>query len=369
MPDFEASKAFHGGAFFNVIGTDFSSLDRRNDVISADVLDAWYDPSPRVLSKIREHLDFSLKTSPPTYSSGLIKTISEVRGIDARQIIVGGGSSDLMFSLFPRVLKRGERVVTLDPMYGEYAHIFTDVIGADVLRYKLNKDSRFCVDLERFERFIFETKPKIVSIVNPNSPTGRYWEKEDILKLCSRFRDTLFTVDEAYIDYAGKEKSLEKSVGEHPNLIVIKSMSKVYALSGARVAYMVCSSFIHKCINQFIPPWSVSLIGQIAGVEALKDESYYLEKYEETHVIRRAMVEKVSKVNSVRVFESCANFFLLELYQTKADTLLSRLQSKGLFIRQCDSMSVQFQNNFVRIAVKDAVTSEGMIKKIITEIL
>ena len=58
-------KAYHGGAFFNAIGNDFSTLERAEEIISADVLDAWFDPSPKVISKIKKFLPFSIKTSPP----------------------------------------------------------------------------------------------------------------------------------------------------------------------------------------------------------------------------------------------------------------------------------------------------------------
>ena len=58
-------KAYHGGAFFNSIGNDFQTLDKANEIISADVLGAWFDPSPKVISKIKDYLAFSIKTSPP----------------------------------------------------------------------------------------------------------------------------------------------------------------------------------------------------------------------------------------------------------------------------------------------------------------
>ena len=96
-----STKAYHGGSFFKSIGEDFSSLQRKDIIINADVLDAWFDPSPIVIQKVKDFLPFLLKTSPPTHSDGLIKTISDIREIPVTNLIVGGGSSDLMYYYFP----------------------------------------------------------------------------------------------------------------------------------------------------------------------------------------------------------------------------------------------------------------------------
>lgn len=121
-------RAYHGGQFFNAIGNDFSNLENSRQVIGADVLDAWFDPSPKVLEKIQSYLAFSLKTSPPIYSEGVVDAIANCRGLSRENVLVGAGSSDIMFNFFPNMLNWQDRVLILDPMYGEYAHILEHVI-------------------------------------------------------------------------------------------------------------------------------------------------------------------------------------------------------------------------------------------------
>ena len=82
--------SYHGGAFFDAIGREFDSLERINDVISADVLDAWFPPSPAVIDVLQEHLSWAIRTSPPTESEGLVKRIARARGRGAG---VGYGGS------------------------------------------------------------------------------------------------------------------------------------------------------------------------------------------------------------------------------------------------------------------------------------
>src|SRR5437016_6401833 len=134
--------AEHGGQFFRAIGLDFRTLNRSRDVISADVLDAWFDASPRVLAVLREHLPFLLRTSPPIYAEGFVETVAEARGLSAETILPGAGSSSLIFACLP-VLLAGAKLLLLDPMYGEYSHFARNHLGAEVVPYRLQPESGF----------------------------------------------------------------------------------------------------------------------------------------------------------------------------------------------------------------------------------
>lgn len=358
-------RTFHGGQFFHSIGLDFSQLGRSEQVINADVLDAWFDPSPRVLAAIREYLPFVLRTSPPIYSEGLTETISKVRGIARESILPGGGSSDLIFSLFPRIIGRGERALILDPMYGEYQHILENVLGAAVTRFELTKAQNFSVDPDLLILMIRRVKPKVVVLVNPNSPTGNHLPKAEVLRVIRSVSPaTQFVVDETYVEYVGREESLETEATEVRNLVVIKSMSKVYALSGARVGYMVASEAIVNQLSVALRPWAVSLCGQIAAVEALKDSEYYEERYADTHLLRRELTEMLSSQPDTKVYPSVANFVLVELLGegVTAERVVRTLIDEDIYIRNVDSMSTGFGNRFVRIAVKDGKKNRRVVE-------
>lgn len=361
-------KAYHGGDFFQAIGEDFSTLEDWEQVINADVLDAWFDPSPKVLGKIKNHLPFIVRTSPPNYSEGLIETISEVRGVPKENILTGGGSSDLIFTFFPKTVKKGDKILILDPMYGEYQHILENVIGANVIRFFLKKEDNFRINTDSLIDGINKHKPRMVVIVNPNSPTGQYFPKEDILKILKSIsQNILFVIDETYIEYVGRNYSLEKDVLNFENLVIIKSMSKVYALSGARVAYMVANPRIVEKIGNFIPPWSVSLVGQVAGVEALKDEKYYEGKYQETHQLKQEMIGELSKIKSIKIYPSVANFFLVELLdeEIKSEEIVTILHKQNIYIRNTESMSSQFSSKFIRIAVKSNESNRRIVSELV----
>ncbi|HEX5635334.1 MAG TPA: hypothetical protein VFX50_18955, partial [Gemmatimonadales bacterium] len=106
---------YHGGAFFEGVGEEFESLYRRERIIAADVLDAWFRPAPAVLRTLRAHLDWIVRTSPPTNADGLVRAIARARGVPATSVVLGGGSSDLIFLAFTHWLRPESRVLVLDP--------------------------------------------------------------------------------------------------------------------------------------------------------------------------------------------------------------------------------------------------------------
>jgi len=350
--------AIHGGRAFEALGDRFQSLERHMEIINADVLDAWFDPSPRVLERLREFLPFLLRTSPPVEARGLIGAIAKARGIPEDCIITGGGSSDLIFQCLPRLPL--ETAMLIDPIYGEYRHLLHCVLGLPVTTFTLHKEECFRIDTDRFIAVVNSAKPSLVVVVNPNNPTGALWPQAEVIRFLNAIpAATQVLVDEAYIDYAGSGQSLEQEACARPNLIVLKSMSKVYALSGLRVGYLVAPPVMVRRLARWMPPWSVSLPAQLAGVEALADPDYYQQKYAETHALRDRLAADLAGVPGVKVYPSTTNALLLEL-EYSAERTVDHLRESNIFIRNCDSMSEHFRDRFIRIAAKREVQNQRL---------
>ena len=342
------SVASHGGAFFEAIGVDLRHLERAAGVISADVLDAWFDPSPRVIQFLQAHLPFLLRTSPPNHAEGFIAEVARWRGLPESSVLAGGGSSALLFGCLPRLIAPGERVLLLDPMYSEYEHIAGTLLGADIHRHSLMEDNGFDLDLARLDGDIRRLRPDAVLLVNPNNPTGGVWDRQAMLDLIdSTHSSTRFVVDETYIEYAGQSESLEAEAARRPNLVVIKSMSKVYALSGARVAYLVASPDVADGLRPWMPPWPVGLLAQAAAMEALRDPGYYASRYAETHSLRENLRTSLTPFNPL---PSRANFFLIS--PPCAEDLALRLRPQGVFVREF--LDGPLAGRWLRVSVKDA---------------
>ena len=346
---------FHGGTFFEVIGTRFDDLNRRHGCINADVLDAWFPPSPKVIDAINAHLPWLLRTSPPNRCDGMIAAIAEARGVSPDNILPGAGSSDLIFLALTRWLNRASRVLLLDPTYGEYAHVLERVIGCTVERFPLERTAGYAPDLEQLAQAVSRGHDLLV-IVNPNSPTGHHLSKTALEGVLAGVpAGTRVWVDETYIEYVGSAHSIEPLAAASDNVVVCKSMSKVYALSGARAAYLCAPAHVLEDLRALTPPWAVSLLGQVAAVEALRDPSYYSARYAETHQLRRELARHLSDCGW-DVVDGCANFVLAHLPDDGPDAaaVVARARSQGVFIRDVSSMGRAFGGRAVRVAVKDA---------------
>jgi histidinol-phosphate/aromatic aminotransferase/cobyric acid decarboxylase-like protein/GNAT superfamily N-acetyltransferase len=360
FPFARPAPCFHGGRSFEAIGEGFKTLDRRHEVINADVLDAWFPPAPGVVETLRDHLPWLLATSPPTDCGGLTSAIARARGVEPANVLVGAGSSDLIFRAFLRWLTPRSRPLILDPTYGEYAHVLERVVGCRVDRFPLH---RYDVDLDRLGRAI-EPEHDLVVLVNPNSPTGRHVGRADLEAFLRRHaRPGLrFWVDETYADYAGPGASLEAFAARSEGVIVCKSMSKAYALSGARVAYLCAGAHQLEALRAVTPPWVVGLPAQVAAVRALEDPAYYAARHAETAALRDHLAAGLAGLGW-DVIPGVANFLLGHLPEDGPDapTLVEACRTRGLFLRDAAAMGLAPGLDAVRVAVKDGATNARML--------
>jgi histidinol-phosphate/aromatic aminotransferase/cobyric acid decarboxylase-like protein len=362
-PSTQFAPCFHGGAFFEAIGTEFGDLDRRHDIINADVLDAWFPPSPDVLRALRADLAWLLRTSPPASAAGLARTIARVRGLPQECILPGAGSSDLIFLTFRQWLTPASRVLLLDPAYGEYAHILERVIRCQVERFTLRREEAYAVNLDLLANRLQEPFDLVI-LVNPNNPTGRFVPRcnlESLLR-CIPARTRVW-IDEAYLDYAGAAESTEGFAANSRNVVVCKSMSKVYALSGARAAYLCAAPERLAELRSLTPPWAVSLPGQIAAVKALQDPAYYAARYAQTHRLRARLEAELAAFPGWEIVPGCANFVLCHLPEDGPDAaaVVQRCRARGLFLRDAGVMGGHLGRHALRIAVKDLPTQQRMM--------
>ena len=363
FPFRQPAGCFHGGAFFSAVGESFDDLTRREQIINADVLDAWFPPSPRVLRALQDHLPWLLNTSPPTACQGLIDTIAKVRRVKSENILPGAGSSDLIFRAFQQWLSPDSHALILDPTYGEYVHVLEKVIGCTVDRLPLCAAQNYDVPLDRLGAALQDGYDLVV-LVNPNSPTGRHMPREMLEAVLRRAPEqTRVWVDETYVEYVDAEESLERFAAQSENIIVCKSMSKAYALSGARAGYLCASPHQLEALRAVTPPWAVGLLAQVAAVNALLDPEYYAARFAETHLLRENLANGLSQCG-YQVVPGAANFLMCHLPESgpAADELIRECRERGLFLRDASQMGSQLGNRAIRVAVKDGATNERILQ-------
>ena len=311
----------------------------QGDIIAADVLDAWFEPSPSVLEAFQESVTL-IRTSPDPACTPLIQAISALRAIPFESISLGAGSSEIIHRVLPGLANNGPAVI-LDPTYSEYAFVL-ERIGCPIIRHPLKPENDFQLSIDE----LVETAKhaSLVILVNPNNPTGQALTAEQVMELRGRLDPTtVLWVDEAYIDYAPAESSIEIFAADLPNLYVLKSLSKAYALSGVRVAYLVGYSRVPSP-----PPWIVSNPAMAAAVEALCDQSYYQLKWRETNAMTREFADLV-RAFGLTVYDGHLNAILIE---SPKPNWANDLAENGLIVRTPRGMGEVLGDQFVRIGLQ-----------------
>ena len=222
-----SKKSYHDGLFFKEIGEEFDNLDKRKEIINADVLDAWYDPTPKIKEYLcGENFEWIIKTSPPTHCEGLINVISRVRNINKECILPNAGSSNNIFLGLLNLLKKGQNIISLSPTYGEYNHVFDQLLNSNIKLFNLDFNNNYEVNIDDLCELLTNEEYDLVMIVNPNSPTGQLINEDDMIKIHNSVnKKALLWIDETYMEYTDC-KSLEKRATQSDNIIISKSMSK-----------------------------------------------------------------------------------------------------------------------------------------------
>lgn len=302
----------HGSAAFARLGEDFARIDRAAEIVDADSLDAWYDPSPTALAAVSDHLAWLMRTTPPVEAAGLRDAIAQVRGLPRECVLVGAGATALAHAALPQLVRPGDRPLVLDPGHPEHARWFEAVEGMRCARVALEGADDY--DLRAEPCVAALESADVAVIANPNDPTGRLAPPEllrAILDALPRFG--WLVVDETHSGFALDAASVEAWVAEEPRLVVLRSLSAFHALSGLRVGYLAAHADVVAKLEARATPWSVGTVAQIAAIEALRDPGYYEAMRIRTAELRERMQAALGALPGVRAIPSVAGFLMLEL--------------------------------------------------------
>ena len=143
----------------------------------------------------------------------------------------------------------------------------------------------------------------------------------------------------------------------------IRDRSKVYALSGLRAAYLCSNPKNIRPLKRITPPWVISLPAQIAATYALKQEDYYIKKYQETHELRDKLKLQLKLIGIDEIIPGVANFIMFHVGNDKfsASRIVNECKLKKLYLRDLSGMGTSFEDDAIRMAVKDLNTNNKMI--------
>ncbi|MEZ4395115.1 MAG: histidinol-phosphate transaminase [Polyangiales bacterium] len=355
----DALTCVHGGRALAVAGAELRAVGALDSVVDADVLDAWFPPSPLALKALALDAPRLVRTSPPPSGEPLVARIALRWDVDPAQVVLGAGSSDLVYRALTLWLNGRSRVLVLDPSYGEYAHVAQSVVGASVTRLALNRHEGYALSLARLRAELARGYDLVV-IVNPNNPTGTVVAREALRDVLREAPDkTRIWVDEAYLHYVGEGHSLVADAAASSNLFVCRTLSKSHALSGLRAAFLVGPSSEVAVLRRRTPPWIVGFAAQVAALRALEDDTYYQAMYGETHALRRKLAVRLERDLGLDVFEGKIASVLVHLPEgaPSAEEVCRRTAARGVFLRDARDFGDVLGASVLRISVKDGASN------------
>lgn len=287
----------------------------------------------------------------------LTNSISEFLNIEKDNLFLGNGAAEVIFNIV-RGLKP-KRALLYGPSFSEYSEALNSVdckIDYYVLKDKCNLDLGILDMINKNTDIIF--------ICNPNNPTGALCKRqmiEEILK-ASKEEDITVVIDESFLEFVrdSKEITLINQLKEYDNLIIVKSLTKIFAFPGIRLGYGLTSNkdYLYK-INKNTISWSVNTIANKAGIAALKESLYIKNTIEFVEKENKFLFNNLSLFKDLNVFKSYANFIFFRIY--KDVDLKEELLKYGILIRSCENY-VGLDKSYYRVAVRTREENIKLIK-------
>jgi threonine-phosphate decarboxylase len=357
----ELNPCFHGG---NVWRISEKFKIPVNQVIDFSVPINPLGIPKGVLKSIRQHLSL-IRNYPDPDHEWLIKTLSNYVGVKSNNIIVGNGSTELIYLFTEVFVERGYDAVIPIPTFGEY-RIATMRVGARPLLLRCDPAKNFRLNIENLEKLISE-KTRIIFFCNPNSPTGILYERDDVLNIVrlAAEKNILVFLDEDYIDFVDDDKrySMADYVTRYDNLFVLRSLTKFFALAGLRIGFGIASPDVVGALKRAKMPWSVNSLAMFAAAEAVKDDVFIKRSRILISRSKRRMQKMLQEIPWLRVYPSETNFFLVEITKgpLTSTQLKSRLDTKGLLIRDCSDFD-GLNDRFFRLSVNKPRENKKLIE-------
>ena len=292
---------------------------------------AW-GPSAKVIEVIKNSMG-ELHRYPDAAGFEMLEAYSQHLGIKKDEIVAGNGSNELIDLLIRIYCEAGDAILTSQAAFIAYR------IGAQAARVRtietpLTKTGSYDLPL-MLKALDQDEKIRLIFIANPNNPTGTYVDQknlESFLDHCAK-REVLVVLDEAYVEFVRAKDYVSglELRKKYSNLVVLRTMSKVYGLAGLRVGFAIAAPEVTDLLNRVRNPFNVNGLAQVATVAALKDQAHVRHVLQETWKGLDAFTQAASELK-LPFFPSQANFLLIDC-QTDSEKVFNAMLRRGVISR------------------------------------
>jgi len=298
----------------------------------------------------------AIEQYPDSEATEFRQQLSEKLGVSTDSILAGSGTTELIRLIALAYFRPEDGVLILEPTYGEY-EVACQIAGAKPVKQWGRAEDNFAPRLGETVNLIRQYRPRAVFICNPNNPTGKYLSKQEVEMILATGKDTLLILDEAYITFVDNSWSAIELISRG-NVIILRSMTKNYALAGLRLGYAIANQEIINSLHRVCPPWNVNIVAQRAGTTALEDMDYLKRSKRKIKQAKQFLVDELCRLGFPPL-PSDTNFFLVKVGNAKG--FRSALLKYGILVRDCASFGLP---EYIRLAPRTMPECQKLIAAI-----
>ena len=297
-------------------------------------------PSPRALEAIRAETAVSLRLYPDPRATALRETLAAYHGVTPDRIFVGNGSDEVLAHAFAALLKQKAPLLFPDVTYSFYP-VYCRLF--DIAFKTVPLDAAMAVRVADYRR-----SAGSIILANPNAPTGMALSRAQIAALLDEHADIPVVIDEAYVDF-GAETAVPL-VADHPNLLVVHTLSKSRALAGLRVGYAIGDAGLIEGLNRVkdsFNSYPLDRLAQAGAIAAIKDEAWFQQGRATVIAGRERLMAGLAQLG-FEVLPSAANFVFARHPKHDGKALAAQLRTRAIIVRHFEAPRI---SDYLRITV------------------
>ena len=330
-------------------GDDLYKYNRPITANFSSNLTNWIDPTA-LKTWLRERMDEAISTYPEPQPYTLEARVAKVSGIQPEQVCVTSGATEAIYLLAQSFAD--VRSAVLQPTFSEYADACR-IHGHQVISlYHLPGNGRLPEDL------------RMLWLCNPNNPTGQVVDKDLLLRLATDNPHILFVIDQSYEDFTLKPLLAAREAVEMPNVLLLHSLTKRYAMPGLRLGYLTGNASVLYHLRTHRMPWSVNGVALLAGMFLLAHPQAVPFDLPGCLTETARLQSLLRQAGGMEVWDTDTHFMLVRLRMGKASALKDYLAHKhGLLIRDASNFE-GLDSTYFRISTQQARDNERLVTAI-----
>jgi histidinol-phosphate aminotransferase len=338
-------------------GIDYEELKRLgispDSVLDFSVSINPFGPPPGIKEVL---VNASVEHYPDSEASELKHLLAKKLGISPDNLIISSGSTELIRLVATAYVEPNDSVIIPQPTYGEY-ETACHLVDAQILKQPVLKEPDFQLPINEMINLLQNHQPKAVFLCNPNNPTGQYMSREEVMQIMSSMPESLIVLDEAYIAFTENAWASVDLINRG-NLVILRSMTKDYALAGLRLGYGIASEPIISVLKRVCPPWNVNAFAQKAGTLVLNSDSHLKGCYNKIRKAKNFLLKELERIG-LSPLPSQTNFFLVRV--GNATAFRQALLKRGILVRDCTSFGLP---EYIRLAPRSLSECQKLIEAI-----